>query len=115
MFWFVVVHTLVHPVVEYAIHYTVHKIDNSFHREHHSIVTQGRTDLLTPEYWCIGCMFLSTVLGWYLVSTMFLRYWVCHQYIHTFGDTHHTLHHRWGKYNFGVTSKWVDKMFGTYK
>ena len=121
MIQYIYIHTIIHPVLEYIIHYTVHKTDNSFHKEHHNCVTQNKLKLLTLEYWCITCITVCLIMRIYSLSSMFMRYWLFHQYIHkNWGNEsnsyvkHHMIHHRKSRYNYGVSSMWVDKLLGTY-
>jgi len=118
----IVLHTIVYPIIEYSIHYIVHKTENVFHREHHNCVTEGKMYLLTREYWCITCIISSMILGFYGICSMFVRYWIFHQYIHNNWDDdcniyvrHHKIHHKKSRYNYGVSSMWMDKLMGTYK
>lgn len=58
--------------------------------------------------------------GWYLIGSSLVRYWIIHQLIHktdlsVFQDLRqfHQCHHKHPTCNFGVTSLWVDHVFGT--
>lgn len=107
----IVLHTIIYPIVEYGVHYTLHKIKNKFHNEHHL------SKKLSREYWCINCIIICLIFRFYSVSSMFLRYWLVHQFIHHNPNSsysrHHMIHHKYNNCNYGVSCKWVDQLMGT--
>tara|TARA_A100001015_G_C14891737_1_gene672690 strand:- start:21 stop:356 length:336 start_codon:yes stop_codon:yes gene_type:complete len=104
------------PIFEWSIHYTLHKINETFHKKHH---IQYHTGKVPIEKWPIPIMLYYIYVKNYLFLFICFKYCLIHNIIHQYPNMlktytkHHFLHHKYPEYNYGVTSMWVDKLFGT--
>ena len=123
LFFFVVIR----PILEWIIHYFLHKTDNYIHKLHHIAVHRIIQQKL--NYLCESGKekyILALSIGFYLTEyynlfVSLIYYWIIHNILHTTGLVfpklyrHHYIHHKYPKFNYGVTTIWVDKLFGTYR
>lgn len=104
------------PITEWGLHYFLHLAKNNRHNIHHE---RYRDNMVTPEKSPIIIALLAYYYGYYYIVFGALRYWIIHTLIHFAPEfvpilTHHHLtHHKFAKYNFGVSSIYPDKLFGT--
>jgi len=107
---------IISPISEWGLHYTLHLANNKRHNIHHERYTKN---MVTPEKSPLIIATLAYYYGYNYIVFGTLRYWIVHTLIHFYPECvpiltkHHLTHHKYSKYNFGVSSIYPDKLFGT--
>ena len=107
---------IIAPIFEWGFHYMLHKINNNVHKRHHIQFHKG---FVSIEKWPIPLTIILYYYELYLFAFICLKYFIIHHFIHRNPNVfkkisdHHIIHHLNPEYNYGVTSIWPDKLFGT--
>jgi hypothetical protein len=105
------------PFYEYTIHYLLHKINNKIHKKHHIEFHQKKVELeIYPIFFILFFYYIEN----YHLMLGTTQYYVIHSLSHFKPNFlpnslkyHHELHHLNNSYNFCVSSKIPDLIFGT--
>jgi len=114
---------IVSPILEWIVHYFLHKTENKSHNKHHEVVYLYEYERFNQfkkvELWPLACILFCYYFNLLFCLLTFLRYWICHTYIHfscnenNYLVKHHYTHHKYKNYNLCVSSTWPDYLFGT--
>tara|TARA_R110002020_G_scaffold131362_1_gene293720 strand:- start:3502 stop:3870 length:369 start_codon:yes stop_codon:yes gene_type:complete len=105
------------PFYEYGIHFLLHKYKSNTHKTHHK---EFFNNDIKFEYWLFPLIGLFYYFENYHLTLGISQYLFIHTITHKYPQLlpkhlkhHHELHHLNKKYNFGVSSKLPDYVFGT--
>ena len=104
---------LVWPFFEYTLHYFLHRVHSARHQKHHQLQT---TESFLFAATTLALFYLSGLLGFVLGWIAYFGvHWVSHHCPSCLPalSNHHLLHHRRPNKNFGVTTTFIDELFGT--
>lgn len=102
------------PMIEYIIHKSLHEYKNTFHREHHILISNRNND---RELWILYFLLPSIYFENYYLVIGLTRYYIAHYLIHFYphlvkGLTkHHLEHHKNCSTNFAVSATYPDYLF----
>ena len=107
---------IVGPISEWAAHLLLHKTNNFIHNNHHENYNNNEVSL---EVFPIVISYFAYSYGHNFIVYAYMRYWIIHSLIHFYPEIlprlskHHLTHHKYKNYNFAVSSRWPDYVFGT--
>ena len=113
----------INPVLEYLAHILLHKYDMYYHKRHHILYHQSvkENTNLDLEIWPFFAFIFLNLITFDVMSFSMLIYFVNHSIIHLRPQwmpkvsKHHLLHHKYSDYNYCVSARWPDYLFGTIK
>ena len=118
---------IIRPIGEWVTHYILHKINNKRHKDHHifvhNLISYDKSYFYNSkkEIHLLPICIVLYILGFNKLFIALFYYWIIHILIHInpvlFPELfkHHAIHHKNPNVNYGVTTIWVDILFGTYK
>lgn len=116
--------TIIRPIGEWIIHYLLHKM-NQNHIEHHKyIYTTNDFSYfynIKREIYLLPICVVLYILNFTNLFISLFYYLVINTMVHINPTlipvlfNHHMIHYKTIDVNYGVTTRWVDILFGTYK
>ena len=105
---------IIAPICEWGFHYILHKSNNQLHKRYHSSFQNSHISIRLFIPIMVILYYFKLYLCFFICVYYMINYYFIYRYIKSVNSLdYHLIHHLNPEYNYGITTSWVDKLFGT--